>query len=121
MQTLTKIDKMKADPMNKKQPYKIIVEVGVGDSTSLAGGEQQVVKIQILPNYNGNYRLDYDGKYITLFGEDKNYKGFKYDKDAQDWYEEMVLVAVVAECRNAKPEIKEVTDKHIVVALNQKL
>ena len=108
---------MKTDPMNKKELYKIIVEVGEGDSTSLIEEEQQVVKIQILPNYNGNYRLEYDGKYITLFGEDKNYKGFVYG-EGKEWFEEMVLVPVVAECRNATPEIKEVTDKHIIVALN---
>lgn len=30
----------------------------------------KVVRVKVEPNWNGNYRLEYDGKYVTLFGAD---------------------------------------------------
>ena len=71
-----------------------------------------VIRIPILSNYGGGYRLEYDGKYITLYGKDKNYKCMFGDD-----YEEMVLISIVAEIRNAEPEIIETTDTEIVVSL----
>jgi len=76
-----------------------------------------VIRIPILDFYAGGYRLEYDGKYITLFGRDKNYKGFKFNDVDEDWFEEMVLIPVVKEIRNASPQIVEVTDTEIVVNL----
>lgn len=76
-----------------------------------------VIRIPILDYYAGDYRLEYDSKYITLFGRDKTHVGFKYDQEEPDWYEEMILVSVVAEIRNASPQIIEVTDTEIVVSL----
>ena len=73
--------------------------------------------IPILDFYAGDYRLEYDGKYVTLFGKDKNYKGFKFNDEDDDWFEEMVLIPVVEEIRNASPKIIEVTDTDIVVDL----
>lgn len=71
-----------------------------------------VIRIPILSNYGGGYRLEYDGKYITLYGKDKYYKCM-----FGDGYEEMVLIPVVEEIRNAEPEIIETTDTEIVVSL----
>jgi len=72
----------------------------------------RVIRIPILSNYGGGYRLEYDSKYITLYGKDKNYKCM-----FGDGYEEMVLIPVVVEIRNAEPEIIETTDTEIVVSL----
>ena len=65
-----------------------------------------IYTIPIESHFGGNYRLEYDGKYITLFGNDKKYGN-----------QEMVLIAVVLEIRNATPEILEVTDKEIIISL----
>jgi hypothetical protein len=54
--------------------------------------QTRVIRIPILDFYAGGYRLEYDGKYITLFGRDKNYKGFKFNDADEDWFEEMVLI-----------------------------
>ena len=72
----------------------------------------RVIRIPILSNYGGGYRLEYDGKYITLYGKDKDYKCMFGDD-----YEEMVLIPIVEEIRNAEPEIIETTDREIVVSL----
>ena len=72
----------------------------------------RAIRIPILPNYGGGYRLEYDGKYIALYGKNKDYKCMFGDD-----YEEMVLIPVVEEVRNAKPEIIEITDTEIVVSL----
>ena len=79
--------------------------------------QTNVIRIPILENYAGGYRLEYDGKYITLFGRDKNYKGFKFNDDDEDWFEEMVLIPIVEEIRKANPQIIEVTNTEIVVDL----
>ena len=71
-----------------------------------------IIRIPILSNYGGGYRLEYDGKYITLYGKDKNYKCM-FGND----YEEMVLIPIVEEIRNAEPKITEITDTEIVVSL----
>ena len=72
----------------------------------------RVTGIPILSNYGGRYRLEYDGKYITLYGKDKNHKCM-FGAD----YEEMVLIPIVEEIRNAEPEIIETTNTEIVVSL----
>lgn len=43
-----------------------------------------VIRIPIEPHFAGDYRLEYDGKYITLFGRDRNYAGFKFNEDDED-------------------------------------
>lgn len=77
----------------------------------------KVVRVKIEPNWNGNYRLEYDGKYVTLFGEDKDYVGFKFNKDTPDWYEEMVLHPTVCEGRNLTPEILEEKDGYLYIKI----
>lgn len=72
----------------------------------------RVIRIPILSNYDGGYRLEYDGKYITLYGKDKNYKCMFGDD-----YEEMVLIPIIEEIRNAEPEIIEITNTEIVISL----
>lgn len=81
--------------------------------------DEQIIKLPILDYYVGDYRLEYDGKYITLFGKDKNYEGFNFHKDDPVWYEEMVLISCVMEVRNAHPKIIRVTDTEIIIELNQ--
>ncbi len=68
------------------------------------------IPVKVQDNWLGDYRLEYDGKYVTLFGKDKNYKGFKWDESDEDWYEEMVLDACVCEIRDAKPWEDEITE-----------
>lgn len=75
----------------------------------------KIVRVKTQPNWNGNYRLEYDGKYITLFGEDKDYPGFKWDKNSDDWYEEMVLVSCICEGRELKPKIIEEKDSYLYI------
>lgn len=65
----------------------------------------------------GDYRLEYDGKYITLLGKDKRYKQFKFDQGEPDSYDEMVLLSVVKEVRNAKPSIVKQTEDNIYISL----
>ncbi len=87
----------------------------VGDSTNcFLGG---VIHIPIEPHFAGDYRLEYDSKYITLFGKDNRYEGFRFSDEQPIWYEEMVLISCVLEVRKATPTIKKVTDKYITVDL----
>lgn len=72
----------------------------------------RVIRIPILSNYGGGYWLEYDGKYITLYGKNKNYKCMFGDD-----YEEMVLIPIIEEIRNAEPEIIEITNTEIVISL----
>lgn len=74
-----------------------------------------VIRIPVEPHFAGGYRLEYDGKYITLFGLDKRYAGMKLSEEQEDWYEEMVLIPVVAEIRDASPSIIYADDKRIIV------
>lgn len=77
--------------------------------------QPNIIRIPILSHYAGGYRLEYDGKYISLFGRNKNYKGFKFNDADEDWFEEMVLIPIVEEIRNASPQIIEITDTHVIV------
>ena len=79
--------------------------------------KNEIIKVPILPHYAGDYRLEYDGKYITLFGGDKNYKGFNFNETDEDWYEEMVLIPIVKEVRNVNPKIIGVTNTEIIIEL----
>lgn len=87
----------------------------VGDSTNcFLGG---VIHIPIEPHFAGDYRLEYDSKYITLFGKDNRYEVFRFTDDQDVRFEEMVLISCVLEVRKATPTIKEVTNTGIVVDL----
>ncbi len=98
--------------MTKQEQSK---ELKVGDSTNCFLGA--VIRIPIEPHFAGDYRLEYDSKYITLFGKDNRYEGFRFLDDQSIWYEEMVLIGCVLEVRKATPIIKEVTDTEIIVDL----
>ena len=76
-----------------------------------------VIRIPIEPHFAGKYRLEYDSKYITLFGEDNRYEGMRFSDEQPIWYEEMVLDSCVAEIRNASPEIIKVTETEILIRL----
>jgi hypothetical protein len=75
-------------------------------------GSYNVIRIPIEQHFAGDYRIEYDSKYISLYGKDKNYKCMFGDS-----YEEMVLIPVVIEIRKAAPKIIETTDTEIVVSL----
>ena len=68
----------------------------------------------------GEYRLEYDGKYISLFGLDTRYEGFRFSDEEPIWYEEQVLIPIVEEIRNARPEITETTESYILITFNTK-
>lgn len=77
-----------------------------------------LVRVPVESHFAGDYRLEYDGKYITLFGKDRGYTAFGYGATDES-FEEMVLVPVVIEVRRASPMIIRVTDVEIVIKLNQ--
>lgn len=77
-----------------------------------------IIKVRKQDNWAGSYRLEYDGKYITLFGRDKEYPVFNImggGEQCPDEYEEMVLLPVVEEIRNATPEIVAEDGKYIYI------
>ena len=59
--------------------------------------------------------MEYDGKYVALYGKDKNYPMMRGGD-----YEEIVLIPIVVEARNANPEITEITSKEILISLGCK-
>jgi hypothetical protein len=76
-----------------------------------------VMRIPIEDHWRGGYRIEYDGKYVALYGGDANYKGMNYGTTTEDWYEEMVLVPIVIEERGLAPTIKDVTKDEILLDL----
>ena len=95
-----------------------IIDLHIDEEYQEGLNEADIIRIPILPHYAGHYRLEYDGKYITLFGCDRNYEGFNYGEDDEVWHEEMVLISCVVEVRKAGPSIVSVDDKWISIALN---
>ena len=79
---------------------------------------KNTLTIPIEPHFAGDYRLEYDGKYVTLFGKDNRYEVNAYFTPDPPEYEEMVLVPCVVEVRRASPCIQEVTEGSIVISLN---
>jgi hypothetical protein len=83
--------------------------------------KNNIIKIPVESNWLPPYRLEYDGKYLTLFGRDKNfevpYYGLKSEKEEDREYEEMVLVPVVIERRGLKPNFLLYTKNMIVIDL----
>lgn len=70
--------------------------------------------ISIEDHWEGGYRIGYDGKYITLFGKDSNYPQFNFEQGTI-MYEEMVLIPVVVEIRNAKNISVKEKDEIVVI------
>lgn len=81
---------------------------------------KESTKVPIEPHFGGEYRLEYDGKYISLFGLDTRYEGFRFSNDQPICYEEMLLIPIVEEVRNATPKITEVTEMYILITFNTK-
>jgi len=79
--------------------------------------DNNTIVVNIEPHFAGDYRLEYDGKYITLFGKDNRYDLEGLFDAPKGTYEEMVLVPCVAEVRNADPVIDSVNDTHIIISL----
>jgi hypothetical protein len=80
---------------------------------------KDVIRIPIEPHFAGDYRLEYDGKYVTLYGKDNRYDMEGLFGAPKGTYDEMVLIPVIEEIRNANPKIIEVTDTEIVVSLKE--
>ena len=80
--------------------------------------KDKIVTASIEPNFAGHYRLEYDGKYITLFGWDNSYPVYCYGSGKlTDEFEEMVLISCVEEVRNASPSIIKVDENYIYIQL----
>jgi hypothetical protein len=77
------------------------------------------IRIPIEPHFAGDYRIEYDGKYITLYGLDNRYDMEGVFGSSKETYDEHVLIPVVEEIRNAKPEIIEVTETEIIISLGK--
>jgi hypothetical protein len=77
-----------------------------------------IIQVKVEPHFAGHYRIEYDGKYVTLFGWDKTYPvpNF-YGGGNTNEYEEMVLISCVAEVRKATPCILNVNDEVITIDL----
>lgn len=84
--------------------------------------KQDTIQVPIESHFAGDYRLEYDGKYITLFGRDKNYPQWQWSTESktedQSPYEEMVLISCVEEVRHASPVITAVDNEFITIKLN---
>ena len=76
-----------------------------------------MIELNIQDYYAGDYRLEYDGKYLSLLGRDKNYPQFKFNPNDIDTYEEMLLMPAFLEGRNLQPSIVEVTNTKIIIKL----
>ncbi len=72
------------------------------------------IKVKVLDIYAGGYRLEYDGKYITLYGKDKRCPDlWSQERD----FETTVLVPVVMEIKNSCPFIDRVENGFIYINL----
>jgi hypothetical protein len=97
----------------------LIIDRITGDFYQPDLHKADIIRVPIEPHFAGDYRIEYDGKYITLLGKDKDYPGFKFNIEDDDWYEEMVLIPVVVERRNIRPKIISVDEQWISIQVNQ--
>ena len=81
---------------------------------------ENIIRLKRKPNWVGNFRIEYDSKYITLFGEIRDYPIKSFSGEFTGYYDETVLVydEELIDVRDASPEIIEITDKEIVISLN---
>jgi hypothetical protein len=79
---------------------------------------ERIINVPIEDHWLPPYRLEYDGKYIGLYGRDKTYPiwGYGMSEPVPGEYEEMILIPVVLEVRNANPKILEVRETEIVIS-----
>lgn len=80
----------------------------------------KTIEVEIEPHFAGDYRLEYCGKYISLYGRDRNFKQFQFhpvSNPVDEMFEEMILIPVVIEVRNANPQIIEITSDKIIIDL----
>ena len=75
----------------------------------------EVVKIK--PNWLPPFRLTYDGKYVSLYGRDKNYPVLGYGSTEKKEYEEILLVPIVIEVRKCRAEITKISNTEIEIEL----
>lgn len=80
---------------------------------------KNIVKIKREDNWVGVFRIEYDSKYVTLYGRNANYPISDFQGNETGQFEETVLIyePELIEVRNANPEIIEVNDKEIVIDL----
>lgn len=79
--------------------------------------ESNILRVPRESHWLGQFRIEYDGKYISIYGEDSNYPGYGYGTTETEpsWFEEMCLAGSIAEGGNLNPEITDVTDKYIYI------
>ena len=68
-------------------------------------------------NYNGGYSIEYDGKYIHLYGNESEPYWFKFRPDDPDEFDRTFL-CIVTEIRNANPDIIGEDDEFIYIETN---
>lgn len=72
-------------------------------------------KIKIEHNWRGDYSITYDGKYINLWGIDKNQPiNQVINHSGKDEYEP-VFLSCEFEIRNASPKIVKVDEKYVYI------
>lgn len=81
----------------------------------------EIIEVDVEPNWLPPYRLEYDGKYVTLFGGDTSYGPMLVygGADGEEFYDEMVLVGCVLERRRIWPTIERYDDKKIYIKLSK--
>lgn len=80
----------------------------------------ETIKIEREPNWLPPFRVEYDGKYVTLYGKDKEYQLPHYGTiPSNPEYDEMVLVPVVIERRNIIATIKEYTGDEVIIEITK--
>jgi len=78
----------------------------------------EIIKVEIKPNFAGGYRAESDGKYISLYGKSLDFISFDMGgEDGDIKYEEVLLIPVVAERRSVHPEVIAVKDGFIHIEL----
>lgn len=82
------------------------------------GIDDKKLRVKIKPNWLPPFRIEYDGKYVTLFGRDKNFPETMFHNPGDPIeYHTMVLVPVLIEIRNVNPKIIGETKEELLISL----
>ncbi len=102
---------------------KLAIEIGaeeVSDKDIVTFLKKNYLSIRIEPHFAGNYRIEYDGKYVSLYGLDNRYDMAGLFGTPEGTFDEMVLIPVAMEVRDASPVIRAVTEKFIEIEIFNK-
>lgn len=79
--------------------------------------QPDIIKHEIKSHYKGSYRIEYDGKYVELYGLNSNHELMCYGSLEDTYYDETRL-AFITECRRCNPEIIKIDSNYIYIRLN---